>query len=365
MALYVWITLWFFMLLLAGLMPESTCVAECWPNQPEGKNARRYKLIISALAALSLMLLWFLTAFRSPEIGNDTKNYLSLFRLFSNGYDFSISTEIGYQTLNVLIAKFTKDQHLFLIAIATIMYGLTGLYIFKYSHNVAISLCLFFGWFFPTFVALLRQGLAMLIALYGYRFLKAGKKIPAAAFFLLATSFHISALVCFLLFLDFKILQKRWFVFTLTALCAVASRTDFLKTVINAILPKYTHYFESQYASSGWLAISYYLLLYFILYYLVSRSFIEDHRPDRLVAANFSLLLFFTAFGYAVNLFDRVGEYFLLIAITEFPNMLYRGKVKRYRLWILGICAISLAMFLLILVFRPGWYKLYPYEFWH
>ena len=72
-----------------------------------------------------------------------------------------------------------------------------------------------------------------------------------------------------------------------------------------------------------------------------------------------------TAFGYAMNLFERAGEYFLLIAVVELPNMLYRGKVKSFRLWLFGICAVFLIVSVLILIYRPGWTHMYPYEFWH
>ena len=309
-------------------------------------------------------LLWFLTAFRSAEIGNDTQNYLWYFNYFSRGINHASKIEIGYQILNYLLNQFTHDQHAFLVIMASLMYGGIGLYISKYSRNTAISICLFYCFFFSVYTNIFRQGMAMLIALYGYQFSKNGKKLPAALLFLLATTFHTTAVVCFLLLFDLKILEKKWFVLGLTLFCAAVSLTDVLKVLVNAIVPRYATYFEGQYASSGWLAISFYLLTYLVFYFLVNRSLDYDSKADKIAATSFSLLLILTAFGYAVNLFERAGEYFLLIAVTELPNMLYRGKVKQFRLWLFGICAVYLVFFILILHYRPGWNHLYPYEFW-
>ena len=365
MALYVGLTIWFFLLLLMGLRPDSIDAAQCWPNQPEDKVARINKIIVSILVLLTFLLLWFLSAFRSAAIGNDTSNYLYYFNIFSKGIDRSRDFEIGFQCLNYLISRVTLDQHAFLIIIATIMYGGTGLYILKYSKNPAVSLCLFFGLFFSVYTNTLRQGIAMMIALYGYQFLKDGKKIPAALVFLLAMAFHTTALCCFLLFLDVKILEKWWFVLGLTALCAVISFSGVLRTVVDTLVPRYSHYFAGKYASSGWFAVSVYLLSYLVLYLMINGSINTDCKPDKIVATNFTLLLILTAFGYAVNLFERAAGYYLLIAVTEIPNMLYRGKAKHFRLWLLCICTVFLLMFLATLIFRPGWNHLYPYEFWH
>ena len=365
MILYICLTIWFFVLLLMGLRPDSIEAADYWPAMPEDKEKKMNQYIITFLLFLSFALMWFLTAFRSSAIGNDTKNYLLYFNHFLPGPDRSSGMEIGYQYLNYFLGKITRDQHGFLIIMATIMYGGAGIYLFRYSRNPAVTLCLFFSIFFSIYTNIFRQGIAMIIALYGYQLLKDGKKIGAAVLFLLAMTFHTTALLCFFLFLDLDIFKKRTFVYALTALCALISLTGVMKIVVNAVVPRYTHYFEGKYASTGWLAISFYLLSYIIFYYLVSKSLDDDRKADKTIATNFSLLMIVTAFGYAVNLFERAGEYFLLIAIVELPNVLYRGKVKNFRLWLFGICTVYLVFFILTLLYRPGWNHLYPYEFWH
>ncbi len=364
MTLYIVISAWLLALLLLGLRPDSILIAESWPKLPEDKRVRRNHYIVSILVFATFLFLWFLTAFRSSVIGRDTQNYLGMFYAFANGGAKRLSFEIGFETFNIVLSKFTRNPHVFLIICATLLYSGVGIYLFFFSKNPAISLCLFFCCFFSCFTSMIRQGMAMVIVLFAYQLIKNGKKIPAALLILLASTLHVSALVCFLLFFDFKILGKWWFVFGLTAFCAVISRFGIFKLAVGLIAPKYVHYFNTKYASTGWLAITYYLLTYAVMYYFVSKSIIEDYKPDRTVTVNYALLVILIAFGYAINIFDRVCDYFLLIGITELPNMLYRGKVKHFRLWLFCICAVLLIMFNVILYYRPTWSHIYPYEFW-
>lgn len=365
MLLYVGITFFVFLILLIGLRFDSIEAAAYWPNKPDSLVACSNKRVVTVLTLFAFILFWFLTAFRSAQIGNDTGTYIYYFNIYMKGIDRSRSFEIGYQYLNYFIGKITTNPHIFLLIIATIMYGGVVIYIYKYSRNVAISLCLFFCYFFSMFTSIFRQGIAMVIVLYGYHLLKGGKKLLAALLFLFAITFHTTAIVGFLLFLNADILKKKSLVFVLTVFCGIISGSGILNTIVNVMLPRYSHYFESRYASTGWLAVAYSLIIYAIWYLLISKSVDKNNKQDRLVAANFTFLLIFAAFGFSVNLFTRAGEYFLLIAIVEIPNMLYRGKVKNFRFWLFGLCTFLLIMFIVTLIYRPGWNHLYPYEFWN
>lgn len=364
MLLYVGITLWVFIIFLIGIRPDSIEASDCWPDSPVSKVAQSNKRIAFALVSITFILFWILTAFRSAQIGNDTATYIYYFNIYSKGLDLTRTFEPGYQALNYIIGIITTDPHIFIIIIATIMYGGVGWYIHKYSKNTAVSLCLFYCYFFSMFTSIFRQGIAMIIVLYGYQLLKERKRILATLLFILATTFHTTAIVSFLLFLNFEAFKKKRYVFGLTLLSAIISSTGILNTIVNAIVPRYAHYFESKYASTGWLAVSYSLIIYVIWFLLISKSVNENEKKDRVVAINFAMLLIFAAFGFSVNLFTRLGKYFLLIAIVEIPNMLYRGKVRHFRLWLLGLCMFLLVMFIITLIYRPDWNHLYPYEFW-
>ena len=364
MLLYSGITLWILILFLFGIRKNSA-------NNPIydfldaiGLPVKRPKPhFLNALCFLTFLFLWFLTSFRSENIGNDTKAYIEYFDIFTNGIDLSRRFEIGYQYLCFFLGKLTSSHHVFLICVATIMYGGVICYVFKYSNNIPVSLCLFYCYFFSMFTQIFRQGIAMVIVLYGYQLLKERKKTSAAVLFALATTFHTTAIICFLLFFDLKILKKQWFVFSLTAFSVVLAGSGLLEKVVGIIAPGYLHYFEGKYASTGWLSVSYTLIIYLIWYLLISLSLLNNEE-ERIIVLNFTLMLIFAAFGFCMNLFTRAGEYFTLIAVVEIPNVLFKSRIKGYKIWLTALCVILLVMFIMTLVFRPGWNHLYPYELW-
>ena len=58
MALYIGLTIWFLILSLLGLRPDSIEAAENWPKPPEGKMERMNQIIVSILVFLSFLLLF-------------------------------------------------------------------------------------------------------------------------------------------------------------------------------------------------------------------------------------------------------------------------------------------------------------------
>ena len=363
MELYIGLSVAVFCVFLMGLCSYSVETASM-SNNTFYTVAETNKRITIVASLVVFVFLWALTAFRSAQIGNDTNTYIYYFKLFSDGIDKQRSFELGYQYLNFILGRFSSNPHVFLIVMATIMYGGVMFYIYKYSNNTAISLCLFFCYFFSVFTSIFRQGIAMVIVLYGYQLLKEKKNILAALVFLLATTFHATAFVSFLLFLSSGLFKNKKIVFGVTALALILSGSGALNKVFSIVLPRYAHYFDSRYASTGWLAVAYSLIVYAFWYLMICNSADKNDERDCVVVTNFAMLLFFASFGFSVNLFTRAGEYFLLIGIVEIPNLLYRGKIRNCRFWLFSACFFLIIMFIITLALRPGWNHLYPYEFW-
>ena len=364
MLLYIFIVIWIFCLSLFGVTFYAKG-SEPQRIQNKSKKARKKVKRARFLAFITLVFLWVLTAFRSSNIGNDTKNYIHYFKIFAEGgIDLKRTFELGYQMLNVFIGWFTRDPHIFLIVIATVLYLGASICIFKNSKNILISVCILFCLCFSLFASMFRQGIAMIIALYGFYQLKKNKKARAVILFLLATLFHTSAIVCFFLFIDTKLFAHKYYVLAITVAVSVLSMFGVFNSIIIALFPRYKHYFLGQYASSGWLAVSYEVIRNIVFYVITRKAINSNKREERLVLTNMSALLLCSALGFSVNLFTRLSQYFLLVAVCEIPNVLYSEKIKKKKTWAICICAVLLVMFLLILIFRPNWNHLYPYEFW-
>lgn len=365
MFIYVALTLWMLLLTLIGTRRAAVSILDVLPNGCYGIITTRNQKVFKLIALATFVFLWFITAFRSEEIGNDTRNYIYYFKIFAeSGIDLNRTFELGYQALNVLIGLFTTDPHLFLIICASIMYIGAGRYLFQYSKNILVSLCLFFCCCFSFYTSVLRQGIAMIITLYAFQKLKQHKNIQAAVLILAAAFFHTTALIFFALYLKGLLINRRHIVYVVAIFGGILSMTGILNSILTAIIPRYEHYFYGQYASSGWLAVSYEVIRSFVFYCLISKACAKTQEEDSLVLMNFAFLLILNVFGYSVNLFTRASEYFLLVAMTELPNTLSLRRLKNARYWLLGICAVMLLYFIIVLVYRPDWNYLYPYRFW-
>lgn len=326
-----------------------------------GSKKQRFIFIVG------MCVLFVLTGFRSENIGNDTRNYIYYFTYFQeHGIDGSTSFEIGFQIYCYLIGKLINDSHIFLIITALISYGVVGITIYKYSDNLEFSLCLFFCLFFSLYTNAIRQGLAIAILLVAYYWIKEGHFIKAILAIVLATLFHTTSILMAALLLYRYIPVKPRVVLLCVLGIFIGAISGVLTTILVAIAPPhYQGYFESVYASSGWMAVTASMLMNLTFYLIAYHSYKRAPRPgDRLILVNMTMLLMLTALGFAVNLFTRAAMCFSLVMVIELPNLLHRKELSKRKLIIIGISFVLLLYFIIVLLLRPNWNYLYPYEFW-
>lgn len=143
--------------------------------------------------------LWIIIAFRDSSVGTDTG--ITYYRVFQHALNGSFqvyadNVEVGYLTLVNILAKISSDYFIVIFVTGTLVWGIFYYYIVHNSENIAWSILLFFLSFnyFHLFNGI-RQYLAIGISLLGFRFLYDRKLIKYLIVILLASTFHILALV--------------------------------------------------------------------------------------------------------------------------------------------------------------------------
>ena len=365
MALYISIAIF----LIAGMLLEFTAnrkEATVTEENSRLKKENKHTFYQLAFFLITIFVLWFLTAFRSEWIGNDTFNYLTYFQIYSDsGINPDSRIEIGYQILNILVAKISHNPYFFLGAVATICYVGTGIYIYKYSDNLVFSTVLLFPVAYGFFATGLRQAIAMVICLYIYQSIKNKRLGLAILLILLASSFHTSALLM-LVFLFHRLIPKKPFwVIPLTAILVALSISGVMDNVFETILGNsyYGEYYENEGLTSGWLSISYYTIRALVFYGIAFLSYEKKVKENSLVLSLFTMLLVTIAFGFSINVFTRATNYFLLISMVELPNAIHRGGLKHKKILMFLLGFIMVLYFLVTLIIRPEWNHLYPYQF--
>lgn len=367
MILYISICFLFAILILVGNLNEEVAFVKSFRNNESvSKDVKKYRSLSLFLTIVSLTLLWVLTAFRGPSIGADTYSYISVFKSIAIfGINSNSQLEIGYLFLCKIISMVTSDPHIFLIIISTILYAGTCIYVIKYSYNPLVSACLVFCFCFSIFTNILRQDLAMLIVLFAFQQIKKGNNCKAALLILFATLFHRTAYIAFALFFaKFLPCRNTKATIAIAIVAAALASSGVLNSFLMASSGNYVNYFTSARAETGSTATVIAMVRATFAYLLIRKSLPFDNRENQLSLAVCWLLLITSCFGFSTNIFNRISNYFLILLISEFPNALFSGELKNKELWSVLYCIASLALFLAILILRPEWNSLCPYEFW-
>lgn len=360
MILYIFLSLIALCFALYGT--RKTCSVSC-NSTIICKQKFRYEDLI---VFLFFLLLWIMTAFRAKQIGNDTLRYIDFFKNhITSSFVPSGRTEIGFQFLCFAIGRLSMNPHVFLIVCSSIVYIGLIIYIFLFCNNKSLAICLFYCFFFSTFMSMIRQSIAMVIVLYAYQFLKRKKIILFVVLVILASLFHTTALVTLLLLFHRFYKYRPTTVFLISAVLAILSLFGVFNNFYIAILPKYSSYFDSSYASSGFLAVGYECVRNVALYAIAYHFFKSGNKKETNIMAVFLLLIILGVFGFSMNLFTRVSEYFILIAVIEFSNMVTSNVyLKNKQLYLRILCISLISFFLVVLLVRPEWNNISPYYFW-
>ena len=181
-------------------------------------NKKRKKIFI----IVSFGILIIIAAMRHYTVGIDVeKHYMRRFLEISDfslaeipTYAKSVGYEIGYCYFTKLLSMISTDPQCYIIGTSLIMMGAMAYFIYQKSEDVLMSTMLFvFSCTYYMYMNIVRQGMAVSIVLIGYvLFSKSQRKIwnyiVFAGFILLASTFHSSAVLCFLIilfdFLGFK-----------------------------------------------------------------------------------------------------------------------------------------------------------------
>lgn len=341
-------------------------VTDCGDNW-ELKSKRRFvysRSIYGFLFILLMALFWFLTAFRGDSIGNDTRTYLNYYEeIAKHGINANWHIEIGYQYFCLLLSKISPNPYFLLIVCSTICYTVCGIFIYRYSNTILFSVILLFCIAFPFFASGIRQSIALVFVLWAYAKIKDNKKVIPLILILIASVFHVSALMSLLWFAHKYIPKKPVYVITLALITAVLAASGVLNSFLTGILQEYQGYFDSEYAGTGWLGITYYLLRAVVFYLFIYFVYKEECRQNSLIISNSVLLLFTVCLGFSVNLFNRASLYFLILIVVDLPNAFNSGKLKNRDIWMIVTGIVMLSYFIVTLIIRPEWNNLYPYEF--
>lgn len=322
-------------------------------------------------------ILWFLTAFRGLDVGNDTYTYYEIYRKIQReGVDPSNEyIEIGYQYLNSFLAGIFPDDvgfYILLILSSTFLYWQIWKLIERKSPSFFLSIVVFFCLYYGTFQSMIRQEIAAAIVLSGFSFLEQKKWVRFFLLVLLASFFHSSVWVM-LLFIPFYCLPFRWSFLPLgTVIVAFISLFNIPQRLMVLLQIKTDYAVETD----NFIAVSVMIVLYAI--YLAMNIMVPEENRNWSQSCqnddegvNYSFLLwcmtaaiFFYILAYSTAVMERMTLYFSLMSVIYVPEVIRRIKDSSTMFIISYVFTIMIWLYAtVVLMFRPEWNHIYPHSF--
>lgn len=331
-------------------------------------------------------LIWFIFAFRSYSVGNDTITYVGIFEQASsliipsniinwfapvNGARF----ENGYLLLNKALYSINSDPRFLIVVTSTIMICCLIYLLIELRVNYIAGVIIFetMG-FMSFFMNALRQGLACSFCMVAMVFAYKKRPLLFLLFCYLAISMHVTSIL-FLLVYPLTKIKKGWkwnllflglFIIVFTSFDILYSRVSSVSFEANTFM---TSVQNNNFNGALNIIVSI-LVIIFILFIqkLLSVQDIDQYGKDH-VLITFSYYLLIIAIGaYLMALhfsqLSRLSMYFLLGYFPLISYIFNNTKTStRYKVTAIFLSLFMIARFIIVQIYRPEWSGIVPYSF--
>ena len=358
-------TISFIIIFLCIVVPSRQKIASLHSNSA---------VIVDLKTPLLFLLLGCLSAFRAADVGNDTQEYLNIFKDVSrdeiqNLPSYSTRFEIGYIWLNKLLSYVSMNGQIILITTSAFAYYWYYKFIKKYSPLVGVSILLFFfARFHDESMNIVRQTVATGFCLWAYIELRSKKNLVFFLLMLAAFYIHKSSIVFLLAWLIFRVPFRKKYIKYFFILWGVVLFIG--KTLVDLIFSTglvQTYFIDSAFLESGKsapaiiLTIDILILLFYLFAYKGDKVKEKEDISSDVMWMLMACVLFQTL-ALFFSLMVRVSWYFRLFELIAIPYALCRMKVGTRIISTIAIVILFMAYYGAVVYYRPNWNHVYPYS---
>lgn len=290
-------------------------------------------------------VLIFVSSLKHTNIGSDTERYLYLLEKSKNDSIISRITNFipgyisidytnrdpGYAIIEKIISMVSTDSFFFFLVIALITllpFASFNREYFKDKKQLLFSYILFIFFLFSNFPnQFARQCCAFGFICYGYKYFKHCDITKSLLMVFLASTFHKSALIVIPMFLMYKYIQPKYYLWIgLCGFAAVSLVPQLLFTLLGDVATIYANYFEPKDHYS--VIIVYFLVALYILYFypILSKKIDANEYRLELCGATWSFML--CPMIYIDPSVFRIISYFLIWNGILLPLVIDKYKQK-------------------------------------
>lgn len=275
---------------------------------------------------------------RADTVGRDTIMYVNTYKYYKTSelYAFQLTHfEIGFKIFYNLMSFLNFDSQMMLLTVSSLTMFFFGYFIYKNSQNVYISTFIFACMLYPNSFNIMRQYLALSIAVNSYQFIVKEKYKTAFLIIIGAMFFHLTAILMFIP-LIMKCLKKwnllRCFLVLFALVCLVFEE-NIVTTLLN-ILGKnfYTTGYEVNRIFRMTTALTIFLAV-LIWYFKCIATELKDKQDLNLLTniAFFNMCMGIIYLRY--EFFSRVIELLNVFLLVSIPLGLKQIKTYYKSIW--------------------------------
>ena len=321
----------------------------------------------------------FLAMMRSETVGVDTHQYTWAYRTIGSDTSFSFDKyryEHGFTFLCRVLNLVSHDPQLLIMVTGAFTMFAVGYATYRLSDDVSLSAFMFVAMTtYTMYLNVMRQAIAISFVLIGYCKLHDRKWKTALLFFFIATQFHQTAWLVFLVFpLTFLVFSKLSLLAYIFATVIMFVGSDSVTKLIASVLGKEEFYDPNHSGANYFGAL---IQLFFVACIVLMCFFympIKKREKDINEQENANLHIVYTyqhmlmlwvmfvAMGVKVEVLSRLAYYFGSLVIVIVPAILKRIPTTE-RFFVRNIfCFVCLIYFITIGILRPQWHGAIPYE---
>lgn len=333
------------------------------------------------IAVISIVPAFLLTAFRDVSVGCDTMNYLIFFekiRLKDSLFDAILSDrmECGYVSISYLFSHLGLSFYHFQLFISAFFYISFYLFLIRYSKNIGISCFVFLTMrymFGPMNVV--RMYLALAILWFSISSVQKHDFIKFSLLVLIASTFHKTAFIFFLLYpLAMMFFSKKnvfLSIFTAGTLSFWGLPFFYLLISVTGLYDSYLErdYFDTSGKIAVYLTFAVDLFLGLFIFYNNKKILFQSQSKNvSIEKVSFSAVLVIICcdiIGFNFSLMNRLSDFYSFCWLILVPMTLMQMKNKIVAIISFILIAICLlTQFETIMLFRPNWNGVEPYSFY-
>lgn len=321
---------------------------------------RNKKIDNHIFVKLSFISMALLLALRASSVGEDTRHFIDIFNYSQNiswnnallsgldvtyatVYNATLSVESGFIILSKIIGLFTSSGQWFVAIVSFITCFLFGKFIIDNSKDAFFSTYVFLceSLFMNSF-NLMRQLLALSIAIQSYTLMKKKKTKLAVLIILFASCFHRTVIVWLFLILLMKVKDKKKAIrYAIIGLISINFLMPVIQRIVVLLFPRYQNYFITNYWTSSIGNIVILWIIEIVICALLYKKRIDNDNYVPVISNIF--YLGFEFMGLNMTFFSRIGMNFRVLLLLLFPQaeVLFSDNSKKiYRIGIMVILAI-------------------------